>query len=262
MKYLVDHDYHIHTHLSSCCYDKEMTVENVSKVALQHGYKQAIITNHVWDSIIGNAPEWYLWQNYEHIKQEEKEIRLSNNLLFGAEAEFSYEKILTMDKSRFDELEFLIVPLNHLHMKDIIFFGDPDNINDYTNALMDRIDTFSKMDLPWKKIGVAHLTWNFNSKFTIEELLSNCDMDIFAQAFKRIADNGGGIELNSGCFVQDNPSKKEFELYALAKKQGCKFYLGSDAHSLETFKQAPKKFEYIVDYLNLTEDDKFVIEKK
>lgn len=45
----------------------------------------------------------------------------------------------------------------------------------------------------------------------------------------------------------------------MAKNVGCKFYCGSDAHHPRELEGAKKIFERAVDYLNLTEDDKFVV---
>ena len=45
--------------------------------------------------------------------------------------------------------------------------------------------------------------------------------------------------------------------YKIAKKCGCKFYLGSDAHTQDGFIGAKENFEKIVDLLELEESDKF-----
>ena len=44
--------------------------------------------------------------------------------------------------------------------------------------------------------------------------------------------------------------------YRIAKEEGCRFYLGSDAHHPAGLKAAKANFEAIVDLLDLTEDDK------
>ena len=47
--------------------------------------------------------------------------------------------------------------------------------------------------------------------------------------------------------------------YRIAKECGCKFYLGSDAHSPGGLDAAKPIFEKVIDLLELTEEDKFVI---
>jgi histidinol phosphatase-like PHP family hydrolase len=49
----------------------------------------------------------------------------------------------------------------------------------------------------------------------------------------------------------------ELILRRIAKKKGCKFYLGSDAHHPAPLDAARERFEAIVDALDLTEEDKF-----
>jgi len=50
--------------------------------------------------------------------------------------------------------------------------------------------------------------------------------------------------------------------YRIAKEMGCKFFLGSDAHTPEVFGRAAKKFNDIIEMLELTEEDKFPFVKE
>ncbi len=260
MKYAIDHDFHVHTKLSLCSGDEEMTTGNIAKIAEELGYKKVVITNHVWDSYIEGAPAWYQKQNFDYISSEKPLPSFQGGeMLFGGEIEFALGDVLAMHESRLASFDFMVVPINHLHMKGVTFAGDIANGEECASALTSRLETFSKLRLPWKRVGLAHLTWNFLSPLTIEEILSYCDMQAFEQAFLRIAKQGGGIELNAECFSLKSPSKRELEVYRLAKKCGCKFYLGSDAHHINQFQNSRQKFEYIVDELNLKEEDKFVL---
>lgn len=47
-------------------------------------------------------------------------------------------------------------------------------------------------------------------------------------------------------------------IYEAAKKAGCKFYFGTDAHHPKDFSHQ-KRFEIYTDLLGLTENDKFII---
>ena len=47
-------------------------------------------------------------------------------------------------------------------------------------------------------------------------------------------------------------------IFRTAKKCGCKFYLGSDAHTPKEFAGAIGRFEWAIDRLDLSEDDKFI----
>lgn len=78
--------------------------------------------------------------------------------------------------------------------------------------------------------------------------------------FKKAAELGVGIEINGGDLVAQIGSPVEeltVNMFKIAKKQGCKFYFGTDAHSEAGYRNAAGTFERMVDLLELTEDDKF-----
>ena len=75
------------------------------------------------------------------------------------------------------------------------------------------------------------------------------------RGYERVKDKGMGVELNiplSDCDVSDI-----LRPYRIAKICGCKFYLGSDAHSIKALYEAHNRFVAMTDALSLTEDDKF-----
>lgn len=51
MKFKVDHDLHIHSHLSSCSRDPEQTPERILQYAKENGFKTVCLTDHYWDKI-------------------------------------------------------------------------------------------------------------------------------------------------------------------------------------------------------------------
>ena len=68
MKYIIDHDYHIHSHLSLCSRDPEQTTENILKYAKENKLTTICLTDHYWDSAVPGASNWYQKQDFEHIK--------------------------------------------------------------------------------------------------------------------------------------------------------------------------------------------------
>ena len=67
-----------------------------------------------------------------------------------------------------------------------------------------------------------------------------------------------GIELNSDD-ARLRAGESLLRPYKIAKEQGCKFYLGSDAHSPKSLDEAIGFFEKFVDLLDLKESDKFIL---
>lgn len=52
MRYVVDHDLHIHSRLSSCSRDPEQTCENILEYAKANDFKQVCLTDHFWDMAV------------------------------------------------------------------------------------------------------------------------------------------------------------------------------------------------------------------
>ena len=110
-----------------------------------------------------------------------------------------------------------------------------------------RLDSLLSMDLPFSKIGIAHLACGLIAPSTIEdylkvlELIPAADMK---RLFKKAADLGAGIELNSSDMsFKEKDADTVLRMFRIAKEEGCKFYLGSDAHHPNGLENAPKIFE-------------------
>ena len=69
MKYIIDHDYHIHSHLSLCSNDPLQTPENILSYAEKNGYLDICLTDHFWDETVEGAENFgfYKEQNYERL---------------------------------------------------------------------------------------------------------------------------------------------------------------------------------------------------
>ena len=69
MKFIVDHDLHIHSQLSSCSSDPRQTKERILQYAKENGLKKICLTDHFWDSKVPGASFWYKPQDFAHIEQ-------------------------------------------------------------------------------------------------------------------------------------------------------------------------------------------------
>jgi hypothetical protein len=115
------------------------------------------------------------------------------------------------------------------------------------------------MKLPFNKVGIAHLTCNCLAPggryLDILQMIPDEEM---AYLFAKAAKLGAGIELNfEDMKFSDDEADIVLRPYRIAKKCGCKFYFGSDAHKPEVFEKVSGVFERAVDLLGLTEEDKF-----
>ncbi|MBP3685432.1 MAG: hypothetical protein J6J21_00195 [Clostridia bacterium] len=117
------------------------------------------------------------------------------------------------------------------------------------------------MDLPFHKVGLAHLACPLISQFDREEflrVLSLLPQSELFDIFRRAALLGVGIEINTRDFLF-SPQEADviLRLFRIAKECGCQFYLASDAHSPSYFEIAKEAFARAIALLDLTENDKF-----
>lgn len=262
MRYLVDNDLHIHSYLSSCSRDPEQRAERILRYAEENGLKNICITDHLWDNAVQGASKWYTPQNIEHIS-EALPLPQSNRVKFhfGCETELDKNMTLGLARENFDKFDFIIIPTTHLHMTGFTIDEDELNREGRIKAYIRRLEAVLSMELPFHKIGIAHLTTHLIAREDWQEHISILDSisnKTFEDIFGVAARKGVGIELNMNC---DSYKKDELERvlrpYRIAKEQGCKFYFGSDAHHPDAFDTAKHRFERIVDDLELTENDKF-----
>jgi len=264
MKYTFDHDLHIHSQLSSCSNDPEQTPARILRYAEENNLGTICVTDHFWDSDVPGASKWYMPQNYDHVKQSKplpqtKDIRF----LFGCETDYNKFMTVGLAKKNFDLFDFVIIPTTHFHMKGFtISEEDAATPAGRANMWIKKFDALLDKDLPFHKIGIAHLTCSLiaptkEEYLTALELLTN---DELARVFKRAADAGVGIELNSSDMqFSDEEADAVLRPYFIAKDQGCKFYLGTDAHHPAALDAAKDIYARALDLLNFDESDKFHI---
>lgn len=266
MRYVVDHDFHIHSNLSSCSKDPNETPENILKIAEENGYSAICLTDHFWDEDVPGASPWYEPQNFAHIS---KALPLPQSdkvkFYFGCEAEMDKFCTIAVTRERIDKFDFVIIPTTHMHMKDLVLGEENDALECRAAKWVQLFDALLNMDLPFHKIGIAHLTCPLianqdkTAHIRVIDMISDDDME---HLFTRAAKVGLGIELNFNPFdYSEEELERVLRPYRIAKQSGCKFYFGSDAHWISSLKAGKEKFEFIVDKLNLTEDDKFTFAK-
>lgn len=259
MKYAIDHDLHLHSHLSSCSRDPEQTNEAILNYAGQLGLRHICLTDHFWDSTVEGASNWYKPQNYEHISKalplpKSDGIRFD----FGCETDFDRNMTLGISRETIDKLDFVIVPTSHLHMAGFTIDEDLASVTGRAKYYMKRNHALLDMELPFHKMGLAHFTCVLLAKKcegSRDDIINSITDSEYAEFFERVSAKGMGIELNTG--ISDASNESALRPYRIAKACGCKFYLGSDAHTATELQYSLARFVSIVDALELTEEDKF-----
>ena len=124
MRYIVDHDLHIHTQLSLCSGHPEQTKETILNYGIENGLTTLCLTDHMWDSRVPGASGWYQQQPYERICQalplpETDKVRY----LFGCETDLDRYMTVGVSPEIMEKLDFIIIPTTHLHMHGFTLDG-------------------------------------------------------------------------------------------------------------------------------------------
>lgn len=262
MKFTVDHDLHIHSYLSSCSKDPTQTSERILEYAREKGLRRIALTNHHWDSSIDGASGFYRPQDYAHIASA-LPLPTADGIefLFGCETELRLDLTLGLARENMDKFGFIIIPTTHMHMEGFTVKRGA-SLAERAEAYTERLDAVLNMDLPFHKIGIAHLTCQhiargeWRDHISVINLVSDGD---FHRLFARAAEVGVGIELNIPIRGYEGEDLESIlRPYRIAKEEGCKFYLGGDAHRARELDIVYDRFPLIVDALALEESDKFI----
>ena len=258
-KFTIDHDLHLHSQLSSCSRDPAQSVQALLDYGVREGLSHICVTDHYWDEHVPGASGWYREQDFAHVQQI-LPLPTSDGckLHFGCEIDMDRYLTLGISDATMDAFEFIIVPTSHLHMTGFTIAPEDTSVCRRAELYMRRNHALLDMDLPFYKMGLAHFTCSLMAKGcegSRDDILNAISDADYAALFARVAKSGMGVELNVS--LTDPQSADTMRPYRIAKEQGCKFYLGSDAHHPAGLAAARARFEAVIDALELCEEDKF-----
>lgn len=264
MRYVYDHDLHIHSGLSLCSGDPEQTPARILDYAKEKGLTTICLTDHFWDERIPGPSDWYARQDFAHIAAARPLPQAEGiRFLFGCETEMDRSMRLAISRERFDSFDFVVVPTTHFHMEGLTRPSEIATPRQKADYWMARLNALMDMDLPFRKIGVAHLTCTLIERDRDKwlETLRLLDEDALRRVMARAAERGVGIELNADDMraFADDEADVVLRPYRVARDMGCRFYCGTDAHHPAEFENAEQVFARAIDLLGLTEEDKFRI---
>lgn len=274
MRYQIDHDIHIHSYLSLCSKHGRHVPQTILNYAIENGLSTIALTDHYWDErvpgasfggpYISGTAIWYAMQNTNRTDlalplPQHEGIRF----LYGCETEMDKNFRIGISPEEMKRREFIIIPTTHLHMGGFTLERDQNSERERAELWEKRFAALLDMDIPFHKIGVAHLTCSlFSPKKTDQsaaECLSLISNDTMKELFGKAAKCGIGIELNFSVADCEDVLDEILRPYRIASECGCKFYFGSDAHGPDDFIGAKENFEQIVTLLDLDESQKFKV---
>jgi len=259
MRYIADHDFHIHSTVSRCCKDPGQTPDRILRYAEENGFNKICLKNHFWDEKVESEAEWIEEHGYSYLTSvlplpESEGI----NFLFGAELDMDYNGMLGISEEILSELDFVTVATTHMHLDGNTVREKIKTPEEGAEIWLEKIRTLLKKDLPFHKMGIAHITTGHILKEKTPEVIKLLTDEDLYNVFTACAAKGLGIELNTKT-IFNSEEEKEILLrpYFIAKDCGCKFYLGSDSHKTSALDTAKENFERIITLLDLEEKHKF-----
>ncbi len=263
MKFKIDHDMHIHSLISPCAgNDPRQTPEAILTYGVTNGLRLLCMADHYWDEKAPHISEdcWLNIGNDTSRARSVLPLPQSNmcRFLFGMEVDMDYGGNLGVTPEEAERLDFIVFSPNHLHQKGMTVPIDmPQTIEAYKTAYLDRMDNLlSRDDIPWHKTGLAHpilrVTPFAKDHLMLYDAITDAEWE---DMWIRVRNRGMGVEINIPYFTSES-IERALRPYRIAKKVGCKFYLGGDAHSPEDSASVIARFRKQVDLLDLDEEDK------
>ena len=278
------HDVHTHNYLSSCCSDNQATVEAFVAAAKARNLRLLGFSNHIWDESVPfpTPNSFYKKQSMAYsmqIKNQVEPVMDGVKILVGAETEYcGMYDVLGMGKEAALQLDFLLIPHSHVHMRNFVMPATPDVTRARANLaeILARVEGISperatamangfpeaelapfmgEKTVDYVKFVSDFMVESFRSLMQNETLKSYSDLipvsiahpfqpvgsfsqrpdmmrliadNTYGELFEMAAARGIGLEINGA--VEDAEC---YRMFGIAKECGCKFTVGSDAHTPE-----------------------------
>lgn len=248
----IEHDLHIHTYLSGCCVEKQLqTPAKIIPLAEKMGMKTIGFVDHLWMNPAIPPNPWYKPQDESQVtklKQDLSTIKTKMRVLVGCEADTMAPGKFSITKEFAKTLDYVLLSCSHIHLDD---FAQPKS-----RAPRDVAEHLVKMLLSGVNSGIAtiiaHPFGLFGSYHGLhDDLVKTLSDTELLMVFGAASKKGIAIEINAAAVaLRDSPIR----LISLAKKAGCKFTFGSDAHG-PAGQQAIMKMQAFLDEVGITEED-------
>lgn len=249
----IDHDYHLHSHLSLCSNDPGQTTERMLAYAEQNGFHTLCLTDHYWDAAVPGAEsfDFYSIQNYEHIAAalplpESDKVRFQ----FGCETDMDKHFTLGISKDSFSLFDRVIIPTTHLHMTGFTIDPEDNPPERRAELYIRRLKELLDKDIPFEKVTIAHLSCSLirPTGGTALDVLDRISDEALVDVLTDVAKSGAAVEINEAASIYSTPEELARALRPLriAAACGCTMVLGSDAHHPAELDGAKANFEALL----------------
>lgn len=251
------HDLHVHTYLSACCADK-VNHRPGPILELARSMNLAVIgfSDHVWMNPALPPNGWYRPQDHTQISRlREDLVGLSPGLrvLVGCEADSLAPGKFSITPAFAESLDFVLLACSHTHMPGVVH-----NPSIAPRALADLlVDLFRSAVSSGLAASIPHPLLPCGHMQLFDAMIASLSdaelFDLFALAAQRSV----ALEITVA-FIPSAQRPFSFEtpvrMLSIAKRTGCKFTFGSDAHKPADQRRLPELMRF-VDALALDEND-------
>jgi histidinol phosphatase-like PHP family hydrolase len=256
----ITHDLHVHTYLSNCCVDKAgQTPRAILELAEKMGIATIGFADHVWANPEIAPSSWYLPQNKDQIARLRKDLsKISSKVrvLVGCESEIIAPGRYGITPEFARQLDFVLMPGGHFMMKGFVEQPESESPRDIGKHLLKFFSAGVKSGLA---TAIAHPFFPCGYEEHFDDAIASITDEEFTEAFGMAAERGVGVEITTG-FLPPRPDGFTFSaetplrFLSIAKRCGCKFTFGSDAHAPARQMRLPM-LAMLVDAIGITEND-------
>lgn len=243
---MVKHDIHIHTHLSDCA-DREAFMADYIAEARALGLETIGFSDHAWDKNVPGASGWYAPQDYKRLAVRYEELKAIDTqgveVLLGAEGEYAQE-LLGVTEEAAEFTDYILIPHSHTHMRGFVLpedsVGNPEKHANYLVRSFISLCGHEKRNLFF---GIVHPMYPIGEKYEyVKEVYSHISDEMLKECALAAKEAGVAVEANitviksipQDALDNENCYKRFFDA---CKAEGCKFFLGSDAHCLRVMRE-------------------------
>lgn len=260
-------DLHVHTNRSACA-PRTTEVASYLPCCASEGIRVMGITNHVYaDDILH---DWGCTER-DHVtyltslRSELKAAEAASGIRFllGCEIEnfasVGHPNLLPEESLDFD---YVLVAASHVLNQRHMYVGYDIETPDGLRALT--VERFlSACDLSYPvPMAICHPLYPIGCPFQAE-VLDGISDGCLNECFSKAAERHIGIEAHACLYRTGTPlndeglSERYLRLLEAAKSCGCKFYMGSDAHTPDAFTGVHDKLRRAMEIVGITEADRW-----
>lgn len=259
-------DLHVHTNRSLCA---PRTTEAASYVPYckEEGIRVVGISNHVYPTDIvqsGGFPQYDRLSILTSIRPELDALTAETGIRFLMGCEIDYFPCVGRPYISPEEsvaFDYVMIAASHLlnytYMYTDYDLGNPDVVR---RLMIDRFMAACDLSYP-VPMAICHPLYPICSPHQAA-ILDGISDACLNECFSKAAERGISMEIHACLYRHDTPLNNEglsdrfLRLLTEAKRCGCKFHLGSDAHSHEAFMGGVHdRLRRAAEIIGMTEDD-------